>query len=161
MQLGGPTSARNEYLHKISMFNAQLEHLNASNNLFDNTTNVIRPFSLLAEENTNDALYYHQEMQAEDKERFKEAMSKEVQAFKDKEVFEFRKIKEIPSESKIVPMIWSFKRKRSPTGEITKHKARLCVHGGKQTKRSDYWNTELYYHVPERFRFRSVLDRYG
>ena len=43
MQLGGPMSVRNENMHKISMFNAQLEHLKASNNLFDKTTNVIHP----------------------------------------------------------------------------------------------------------------------
>jgi hypothetical protein len=28
--------------------------------------------------------------------------------------------------------VWSFKRKRTPTGKLIKHKARLCAHGGQQ-----------------------------
>ena len=38
-------------------------------------------------------------------------------------------------------MIWSFKRKRDPEGNITKHKARLCCHGGQQEWGVNYWNT--------------------
>ena len=37
--------------------------------------------------------------------------------------------------------MWSFKHKRNPRGELIKHKARLCVHAGKQIKDTDYWNT--------------------
>ena len=32
----------------------------------------------------------------------------------------------------IVTGVWSFKRKRTPTGELLKYKARLCAHGGQQ-----------------------------
>ena len=41
----------------------------------------------------------------------------------------------------IVKAIWSFKRKRRPTGELLKHKARLCAHGGQQTKGVTYSET--------------------
>ena len=40
-----------------------------------------------------------------------------------------------------IMMIWSFKRKRSPDGTITKHKARLCCHGGQQQWGVNYWDT--------------------
>ena len=68
-------------------------------------------------------------------------MSKQLKAFKDKEVFELIKIKEIRAESKITPMIQSFKRKRRPNGELIKHKTRLCANGVKITKVLDYQNT--------------------
>ena len=38
-------------------------------------------------------------------------------------------------------MIWSFKRKRNPEGIVTKHKARLCCHGGQQEWGINYWDT--------------------
>ena len=37
--------------------------------------------------------------------------------------------------------IWSFKRKRSPAGQLLKHKARLCAHGGMQKWGENYWET--------------------
>ena len=37
--------------------------------------------------------------------------------------------------------IWSFKQKRSPTGEITKYKARLCCHGRQTVKGEHYDKT--------------------
>ena len=38
-------------------------------------------------------------------------------------------------------MIWSFKRKRNPDGTLSKHKARLCCHGGQQQWGVNYWDT--------------------
>ena len=38
-------------------------------------------------------------------------------------------------------MIWSFKRKRDPQGNIIKYKARLCCHGGQQQWGVNYWDT--------------------
>ncbi len=43
--------------------------------------------------------------------------------------------------SKPVPAIWSFHRKRAPDWTITKWKARLCPHGGKQVEGIDFWET--------------------
>jgi hypothetical protein len=38
--------------------------------------------------------------------------------------------------------MWQFKRKRDlRTGDIKKHKARLCLDGSKQTKGVDFWET--------------------
>ena len=38
-------------------------------------------------------------------------------------------------------MIWSFKRKRDPQVNVTKHKARLCCHGRQQQWGVYYWHT--------------------
>ena len=37
--------------------------------------------------------------------------------------------------------IWSFKRKRFPSGALMKHKAQLCAHGGMQIWGIDFWET--------------------
>ena len=47
----------------------------------------------------------------------------------------------MPSNTKTIMSIWSFKRKRFPDGRIMKHKARLCAHGEKQIFGVAYWDT--------------------
>lgn len=42
---------------------------------------------------------------------------------------------------KTILSIWSFKRKRSPSGELLKHKARLWEHGRMQKWGDSYWET--------------------
>ena len=54
----------------------------------DKTTNEPNPFSFLASKANEDGLYYHQDMQAEDSDLFKEVMGKEIKVLKDKNVFE-------------------------------------------------------------------------
>lgn len=38
-------------------------------------------------------------------------------------------------------VVWSMKSKRDPGGEVIKWKARMCAHGGMQTKGVNYWET--------------------
>jgi hypothetical protein len=40
-----------------------------------------------------------------------------------------------------IKAIWSFKRKRASDGTVTKHKARLCAHGGMQVEGVHFWDT--------------------
>jgi len=47
----------------------------------------------------------------------------------------------MPKDSKAVPAIWSFRRKRAPDWSIIKWKARLCPHGGQQVEGINYWAT--------------------
>jgi hypothetical protein len=44
---------------------------------------------------------------------------------------------------KSIKAIWSFKRKRFPEGCLSKHKARLCAHGGMQRWGKTYCETYL------------------
>jgi hypothetical protein len=41
----------------------------------------------------------------------------------------------------VIRAIWSFKRKRAPDGQIIKHKARLCAHGGMQIHGEHFGDT--------------------
>ena len=47
----------------------------------------------------------------------------------------------LPNKAWPIKAIWSFKRKRKPDGELLKHKARLCAHGGMQQWGDSYWDT--------------------
>jgi Reverse transcriptase (RNA-dependent DNA polymerase) len=48
----------------------------------------------------------------------------------------------IPNDRKVLPAVWAMRRKRDiATRKITKWKARLNLHGGKQVKGVDYWET--------------------
>ena len=47
----------------------------------------------------------------------------------------------LPTSAHIIRLIWSFNIKRNPFGELIRHKACLCVHGGIQRERIDFCNT--------------------
>jgi hypothetical protein len=47
----------------------------------------------------------------------------------------------VPSNTKILPSIWSFRCKRAPDWTVLKHKACLCPHGGKQVEGEHFWET--------------------
>jgi hypothetical protein len=47
----------------------------------------------------------------------------------------------MPLGTKTIMSIWTFKRKRFPSGILNKHKARICAHGGMQTWGQNYWET--------------------
>ena len=47
----------------------------------------------------------------------------------------------LPNKSRPIKVIWSFKRKQKPDGELLKHKSRLCAHGGMQQWGHIYWET--------------------
>ena len=59
----------------------------------------------------------------------------------------------VPTGMKILPSVWSMKRKRRvATGQVYKHKARLNVHGGKQEHGVTFW--EMYLPVVHWFTIR-------
>ena len=78
--------------------------------------------------------------------KFKEAMDKEVDDFTKREHWKlvpFTVVDELKAKGikfDIIQSVWSFKRKRTPTGELIKHKSRLCAHGGQQTSNT-YWES--------------------
>ena len=47
----------------------------------------------------------------------------------------------LPTSAHIIRLIWSFKRKRNTFGDLIKHKARLCVHGGIKQEGIEFYNT--------------------
>ena len=79
-----------------------------------------------------DTLTWEQAMSESPEEvaKWKEAADKEIKALEQKKTWQ-----EVPSSeatTKIIPGTWVFRRKRNPSGEIIKHKARWVIRGDLQ-----------------------------
>jgi hypothetical protein len=87
-------------------------------------------------------MYFDQTMQAPDRKEFIKAAIKEVNNHIDQKHWELIPRKEVPKDVKILPAVWSMKRKRDiKTRKVYKWKARLNVHGGKQEYAVNYFET--------------------
>ncbi len=89
-----------------------------------------------------DILHFNDVMKSHDATKFKEARLKEFNVHMENEHWEVWEKKDVPEDQDILPSVWAFKRKRRiDTRAIYKHKARLNIHGGKQTHGVNYWET--------------------
>lgn len=89
-------------------------------------------------------MYLLEAMRQSDKEKFLEAMVKEIHDHTSRGHWRITtrdEMRERGYAHKPIMAIWSFKRKRNPFGEITKYKARLCCHGGQTIKGVHYEET--------------------
>ena len=93
-------------------------------------------------EMVGDIMYFHQAMRQHDAEEFQEAVIREINGHVDNGHWELIRRSEIPQGHETVPSVWSMRRKRNlTTNEIKSYKARLNVHGGKQTFGVNYFET--------------------
>ena len=114
------------------------------NELYDGTCNQLHFMSFSTESDqvaSNEVFTYSQAMKQHDVEDFQEAMKKEIADHTEREHWVLVPRSSMPKGKKAIMSIWSFKRKRLPTGELLKHKARLCAHGGMQKWGENYWET--------------------
>ena len=94
-------------------------------------------------------------MKQDDKLAFVDAMEKEISDHKKGGHWSIVHCDTIPNKARPIKEICSFKRKRKPDGELLKHKARLCAHGGTQQWGNSYWET--YYPVANMLSVRLIL----
>ncbi len=51
---------------------------------------------------------------------------------------------EVPEGTEVVPSVWAMRHKQDlTTGKVTKHKARLNLHGGKQEFGTNYYKAYM------------------
>ena len=134
------TTAAPLFGHPKSHFERAMAHMSLANQHFDGTLNFLHPAAFLVNAD-NDTYSLSQMLKQEDKKSFIEAMLTEVQDHESREHWKLIPRSSMPSRSKTIMAIWSFKRKRFPDGRVLKHKARLCAHGGMQKWGVDYWET--------------------
>lgn len=92
----------------------------------------------------NDTMYLKQAMQQPDRDKFLEAMIKEIEDHTKRGHWRITSKEEMRQKGyshRPIMAVWSFKRKRDPFGRITKYKARLCCHGGQTIKGVHYEET--------------------
>ena len=71
-----------------------------------------------------------------------DAVVKEGNGHVDNKSWELVNIENVLKDAEIIPSVWAMRRKRNlVTNKITKYKARLNIHGGKQTLGINYWET--------------------
>jgi hypothetical protein len=116
-------------------------HSQRVNTHFDGTLNTIHHAVLNVVAGDNDTYTLRDMLKQDDKSSFISAMMKEVQDHESRNHWTVLPRSVIPSGTKTILAVWSFKRKRYPDGRILKHKARLCAHGGMQTWGVNYWET--------------------
>jgi len=114
------------------------EHALLQNNT-DGTPNSVHHYAFAAA--NDDSLHYGQMRKAPDRENFEQDMQREVADLLASKSVTIVRRDSMPSDSKAVPAIWSFRRKQAPDWTITKWKARLCPHGGKQIEGINFWET--------------------
>jgi hypothetical protein len=73
-------------------------------------------------------------MNGPDREQFLEAMDAEIRSLEELDAWE---IVDRTEATNIIDSVWAFKRKRYPSGEVRKHKARICVRSDQQIKGVD------------------------
>ena len=124
---------------------AHCNRLITSNLLDDGTCNELSPHALASSVNNGDpdTMHYGDAKKQPDWADFQKARIKEVNDFNERGHWELVLKSQIDFSRPhdIISAIWSFKRKRTPSGELIKHKARLCAHGGQQTEGVTYWDT--------------------
>ena len=129
---------------------AHFVRLGVSTERADGTIDEIHPlihaFASSASTGDPDTMHLGDARKQPDWHKFKEAMNKEVNDFNTRNHWELvpaTVIDELEAKGikfDVIQGIWSFKRKRTPSGELLKYKSRLCAHGGQQTSNT-YWET--------------------
>ncbi len=87
-------------------------------------------------------MYLHQALQQPDAREFVKAIIKEVNGHIDNNHWKLIPRTEVPEGIEVIPSVWAMWRKRDlMTGRVTKHKARLNLHGWKQEFGTNYYET--------------------
>jgi Reverse transcriptase (RNA-dependent DNA polymerase) len=108
---------------------------------YDIQDKMENPIAFAASSNP-DVMYMDQAMKEPDHKEFEAAMIKEVKSHTENEHWHIVKRDQVPDGVDVLPAVWAMRRKRRiSTGEVYKWKARLNIHGGKQTHGVNYWET--------------------
>jgi hypothetical protein len=99
------------------------------------------PIAFLAEM-MGDIMYLHQALCQPDAREFVEAVINKGNSHIDNDHWKLIPPTKVPEGMEVVPSVWAMRCKQDlPTGRVTKHKARLNLHGGKQEFGTNYYET--------------------
>ena len=100
------------------------------------------PIAYLAKSGDPDTMYLDDALKAPDRNEFIKAMQHEVAQHEERGHWVMIPRTQVPTGTKILPAVWSMKRKRRvATGKVYKHKARLNIGGHKQEYGVNFWET--------------------
>ena len=102
------------------------------NGLFDDTINGV-VHRVKAFTTSNESYTYSKMLKEDDYRELFQAMLERIEVHEKCEHWTLMERKDMPTGTKTIMAIWSFKQKRYPSGLLNKHKTCLCAHGGQQT----------------------------
>ena len=101
------------------------------------TTRITEAFALLSKKHYDpDTPNYWQAMSGENAEEYQKAMKEEIDSLVKRKTWSIVERSKI-GKKQVWPLTWAYKCKRRPDGSIRKYKARCCVRGDIQKKKSD------------------------
>jgi hypothetical protein len=117
------------------------DHKHRHNSHLNLQDRMRHPIVFLAEM-MGDIMYLHQALHQLDAREFVEAVIKKVNGHIDNNHWKLIPCTEVPEGTEVIPSVWSMQCKQDLTmGRVTKHKARLNLHGGKQEFGTNYYKT--------------------
>jgi hypothetical protein len=106
--------------------------VNLDSAMYEPTVEYMIPVTMAATSDP-DTIYYHEILNQPDKQKFIEAMEREIDDHNEKEHWRLVHRSALSTGTRILPSVWAMRRKRDlSTEEVTKWKARLNVDGSKQ-----------------------------
>jgi len=136
------------YKHFHSMFMSKVNR--RTKELLD--PDAMHPFSLSAKMDSEDYPSFKEILRMDSEERSKwfDSMDEELGALFESGACEFVDRQEVLRMKKeIIKTTWAFRKKRKPSGEVTRYKSRLCVRGDLQKAQGDYTIDETFAPVVE------------
>jgi hypothetical protein len=104
-----------------------------------NLQDCMRHPILFLAEIMGDIMYLHQALRQPDAREFVEAVIKEVNGHINNDHWWLIPRPEVPEGIEVIPSVWAMQHKQDlRMGRVTKHKARLNLHGGKQEFGTNY-----------------------
>jgi hypothetical protein len=98
------------------------------------------PFAFLAKM-MGDVMHLHQALRQPNARQFVDSVIKEINGHNDCKHWVVTPRSEVPKNTDILPSVWAVRCKHNlTTSKITKHKARLNLHGGKQEFGMTYYD---------------------
>ena len=131
----------------VNIFQAALDHGYSDFPSLQLSEGAMNPDSFVAYTSANenqiqeDVLTQSAMLKAPDKEAFIKTQEPEIRGLEKLHVFKYIKRSELPIGAQLLNAIWSYRRKRKPTGELLKLKSRICTDGSQQKYGVDYWQT--------------------
>jgi len=136
------------YKHFHSMFMSKVDR--KTKELLD--PDAIHPFSLAAKMDSEDYPTFKEILRMDPEERSKwfDSMDEELGTLFESGACEFVDRQDVLKKKKeIIKTTWAFRKKRKPSGEVTRYKSRLCVRGDLQKAQGDYSLDETFAPVVE------------
>ena len=126
-------------LNKLS-FTEQIDRIQNLASTVEGEFSDLCPWALAASANPN-ILSHSQAKRADDWEEFVKAMKDEINRMIKNNIFKLVKKSIVPINQRILRAVWSHRRKTTPSGEVYRHRSRLCVDGSQQQHGVDYTET--------------------